>query len=123
MKAYKFHFKEAGNLVNQRQSITVEDLNIQGMVKNHHLARSVSDAGWGQFIMILIFKAEEVGRGVIKVNPSYTSQDCSRRGRRNRITAPTRIYQCSKCELIIHRDRNMAKRIKQKGRAAPSWSE
>jgi putative transposase len=75
-----FHFKEAGKLVNEYQSIKVEDLNIQGMVKNHCLAKSISDAGWGQFIMIVIFKAEEAGRTVIKVNPSYTSQDCSRCG-------------------------------------------
>jgi putative transposase len=118
-----FHFKEAVKLVNQYQSIKVEDLNIQGMVRNHHLAKSISDAGWGQFIMILIFKAEEAGRTVIKVNPSYTSQDCSRCGHRNRMTLATRIYRCSKCSLVIHRDRNGAKRIEQKGRAAPSGSK
>jgi putative transposase len=118
-----FHFKEARKLVNQYQSITVEDLNIQGMVRNRHLAKSISDAGWGQFIMIVIFKAEEAGRTVIKVNPSYTSQDCSRCGHRNRITLATRIYRCSKCGLVIHRDRNGAKGIEQKGRAAPSGSK
>ncbi|HEY7180804.1 MAG TPA: transposase, partial [Blastocatellia bacterium] len=112
-----FHFKEARKLVNQYQSIKVEDLNIQGMVKNRHLAKSISDAGWGQFIMILIFKAEEAGREVIKVNPAYTSQDCSRCGHRNSITLGTRIYECSKCRLAPHRDRNGAKRIEQKGRA------
>jgi putative transposase len=114
-----FHFKEAVKLVNQYQSIKVEDLNIQGMVKNHHLAKSISDAGWGQFIEIVIFKAEEAGRRVIKVNPAYTSQDCSRCGHRNRITLATRIYRCMECRLVIHRDRNGAKRIEQKGRAAP----
>jgi putative transposase len=117
-----FHFKEARKLVSQYQSIKVEDLNIRGMVKNHHLAKSISDAGWGQFIMIVIFKAEEAGRTVIKVNPSYTSQDCSRCGHRNRITLATRIYRCSRCGLVIHRDRNGAKRIEQKGRAVPSGS-
>ena len=117
-----FHFKEAGKLVDEYQSIKVEDLNIQGMVKNHHLAKSISDAGWGQFIEILVFKAEEAGREVIKVNPSYTSQDCSRCGHRNRITLATRIYQCSECRLVINRDRNGAKRIEQKGRAAPEGS-
>lgn len=59
------------------------------------------------------------GRTVIKVNPSYTSQDCSRCGHRNLITLATRIYHCSQCSLVIHRDRNGAKGIEQKGRAAP----
>ncbi len=117
-----FHFKEARKLVNGYQSIKVEDLNIKGMVKNHRLAKSISDAGWGQFILIVINKAEEAGRTVIKVNPSYTSQDCSRCGYRNRITLAARIYRCSRCDLVIHRDRNGAKRIEQKGRAAPSGS-
>jgi putative transposase len=114
-----FHFKEARKLVTQYQSIKVEDLNIKGMVKNHHLAKSISDAGWGQFIMIVVFKAEEAGREVIKVNPSYTSQDCSGCGHRNQIKLATRIYRCSRCGLVIHRDRNGAKRIEQKGRASP----
>src|SRR5262249_8701866 len=110
-----FHFKEARKLVSQYQSIKVEDLNIRGMVKNHHLAKSISDAGWGQFIMIVIFKAEEAGRKVIKVNPSYTSRDCSRCGHRNELTLATRVYRCSQCGLVIHRDRNGAKGIEQKG--------
>jgi putative transposase len=117
-----FHFKEARKLVSQYQSIKVEDLNIKVMVKNHHLAKSISDAGWGQFIMIVVFKAEEAGRTVIKVNPSYTSQDCSSCGQRNQIRLATRIYRCSRCDLVIHRDRNGAKRIEQKGRAVPSGS-
>jgi putative transposase len=117
-----FHFKEARKLVDQYQSIKVEDLNVRGMVKNRHLAKSISDAGWAQFIMIVIFKAEEAGRTVIKVNPAYTSQDCSRCGHRNSITLATRIYECSKCRLVIHRDRNGAKRIEQKGRSGPEGS-
>src|SRR5262249_46644808 len=82
----------------------------------HHLAKSISDAGWGQFIMIVIFKAEEAGRKVIKVNPSYTSRDCSRCGHRNELTLATRVYRCSQCGLVIHRDRSGAKGIEQKGR-------
>src|SRR5262249_48920413 len=105
--------------VNQYQSIKVEDLNIQGMVKNHHLAKSISDAGWGQFIMILIFKAEEAGRMVIKVNPAYTSQDCSRCGHRNEIRLATRIYECSKCVVVSQGDGSGEKRREQKGGAGP----
>ena len=117
-----FHFKEARKLVDKYQSIKVEDLNIPGMVKNHHLAKSISDAGWGQFIEIVVFKAEEAGRTVIKVDPKYTSQDCSGCGHRNRIGLATRIYRCGQCDLVIHRDRNGAKVIEQRGREVPSGS-
>jgi len=113
-----FHHKTAFKVVREFDAIAVEDLNIKGMVKNHHLAKSISDAGWSQFILILTSKAESAGRVVIKVNPSYTSQDCSRCGHRNRITLATRIYRCSRCDLVIHRDRNGALNVK--GRAGLS---
>jgi len=116
-------FSELCSVISSQKMEFFFDLNIQGMIKNHHLAKSVSDAGWGQFIEIVIFKAEEAGREVIKVNPSYTSQDCSRCGHRNRIRLATRIYSCGRCGLVIHRDRNGAKRIEQKGRAVPSGSK
>jgi putative transposase len=113
-----FHHKTALKIVREFDAIAVEDLNVRGMVKNHHLAKSISDAGWSQFILILTSKAESAGRVVIKVNPSYTSQDCSRCGHRNRITLATRIYRCSRCCLVIHRDRNSALNVK--GRAGLS---
>jgi putative transposase len=113
-----FHHKTALKVVREFDAIAVEDLNVRGMVRNHHLAKSISDAGWSQFILILTSKAEEAGRVVIKVNPSYTSQDCSRCGHRNRITLATRVYRCSGCGLIIHRDRNGALNVK--GRAGLS---
>lgn len=113
-----FHHKMALKVVREFDAIAVEELNIKGMVKNHHLAKSISDAGWSQFILILTSKAESAGRVVIKVNPSYTSQDCSRCSHRNRITLATRIYRCSRCGLVIHRDRNGALNVK--GRAGLS---
>jgi putative transposase len=113
-----FHYKRALNIVRGFDAIAVEDLNVRGMVRNHHLAKSISDAGWSQFILILTSKAESAGREVIKVNPSYTSQDCSRCGHRNKIRLATRIYRCSRCGLVIHRDRNGALNVK--GRAGLS---
>jgi putative transposase len=107
-----FHHKTALKILRECDAIAVEDLNVRGMVKNHHLAKSISDAGWSQFILILTSKAEEAGRMVIKVNPSYTSQDCSRCGHRNKITLATRVYRCSRCGLVINRDRNGALNVK-----------
>ncbi len=51
--------------------IAVEDLNTQVLLKNHHLAMSIADASWNVFILILMAKAEEAGRQVVKVDPKY----------------------------------------------------
>jgi putative transposase len=55
--------------------IVVEDLNISGMVRNHHLSQSILDASWSKFISMLCYKAEIAGSKVIKVNPRGTSQE------------------------------------------------
>ncbi len=116
-----FHFKEARKLAIKYRQIKFEDLNIRCLVQNHCLAKSISDAGWGQFIMIVVHKAEEAGGQVIKVNPAYTSQKCSRCGDRHQMPLSIRVYRCSNCGLIVDRDHNGAINIKEsKGRAVPS---
>jgi putative transposase len=113
-----FHHKTALNIVRDFDAIAVEDLNVRGMVRNRHLAKSISDAAWSQFFTITKVKAESAGRTFERVDPRYASQDCSRCGHRNKITLATRIYRCSQCGLVIHRDRNGA--INIKGRAGLS---
>jgi putative transposase len=113
-----FHHKTARRLVNEFGVIVVEDLNIKGMVKNHHLAKSITDAGWNRFISVLESKAQKVGRNLIKVNPSFTSQDCSACGERVKKTLTMREHRCIACGLVLHRDHNAALNIK--GRAVPS---
>jgi len=80
----------------------VEDLNIHGMVKNHHLAKSISDAGWNSFLSMLCYKAEEAVSRVLRVNPCGTSQECSRCGK------TVRMHQCPLCGLVLDRDVNAA---------------
>src|SRR5262249_44366469 len=116
--AADFHNKTALWIVREFDAMAVEDLNVKGMVKNHHLVKSVSDAGWNQFVLILRSKAEEAGRVGIKVNPSYTSQDCSRCGQRERKTLATREHRCDNCGPAVSRDHNAA--INIKGRAGLS---
>lgn len=115
-----FHHKTALNIIREFDHISVENLNIAGLVKNHHLAKSISDAGWNQFTLILASKAEEAGRVVIRVNPAYTSQDCSQCGSRVKKSLAVREHRCTGCGLVLHRDHNAARNIEKRGRAGLS---
>lgn len=104
------HHKVARTLVNRYAAIAAESLNIQGMLKNRRLARRISDAGWGSFVGILQFKAEEAGTQMILVDPKNTSQECSGCGNVVRKSLDVRIHRCD-CGLVLDRDVNAAKNI------------
>jgi putative transposase len=72
-----FHHKTALALLRANETIYLEDLQVTNLVRNHHLAKSISDAGWAQFRTILAAKTVSAGRRVIAVHPAYTSQACS----------------------------------------------
>ena len=72
-----FHHKTALQLVHENDTIYHEDLQTANMVRNHHLAKSIQDAGWSAFLSILAFKAVCAGKRVVAVPPAYTSQTCS----------------------------------------------
>lgn len=84
----------------------IEDLKITNMMKNHHLAKSIADASWGTFVNFLSYKVVTNGGQVIKVEPKYTSQDCSSCGHRMKISLHQRIFCCDSCGLKIDRDFN-----------------
>lgn len=70
-----FLHKLSSFYVNNYDIIAIEDLNINGMVRNHCLARKIHDASWGKFFQMLSYKAENAGRLLIKVNPRGTSRE------------------------------------------------
>jgi putative transposase len=109
-----FHHKTALGIIREYDEIAVEDLNIAGMMKNHHLAKSISDAAWGTFIQILSNKAECAGRRVWNVPAAFTSQDCSGCGNQVRKPLAIREHRCVGCGLVLHRDHNAALNIKKK---------
>jgi putative transposase len=113
-----FCHKVALDLVSHFDVIYVERLNIRGMVKNHPLAKAISDAGWGLFLTILRAKAASAGRVVKEVNPTGTSQTCSGCGARVPKALKERWHSCPYCELSLHRDHNAALRVLQVGGGA-----
>src|SRR5215831_14251702 len=112
-----FHHKVSTDLVRRFDAITVEDLNIRGMVKNHHLAQAISDGAWGRFFTMTKSKAENAGRTFERVDPRYTSQICSNCGQRQKMPLAIRVYECGKCGALIGRDHNSAIIIDRAGQA------
>jgi putative transposase len=110
-----FHHKTALNLLRQYDTIYLEDLQVANMVRNRHLAKSISDAGWAQFRTILAAKAVCAGRRVVAVPPAYTSQDCSGCGERVAKSLSVRTHVCTSCGLILDRDENAARNIQWAG--------
>jgi putative transposase len=106
-----FTHQESRKIVNAYGVIAVEDLHVSRLTHNHCLAKSIADASWSAFFAQLSGKAEEAGRQFIKVNPAYTSQDCSRCHHRQKMPLRERTYHCLCCLLSIDRDLNAAKNI------------
>ena len=109
-----FQFKTANNLLKKYDVVAVEQLNIKGLAKTR-LAKSINDAGWGQFITILSNKAENAGLKVIAVNPNGTSQECSNCGHKVKKPLSERTHNCPNCKVSLCRDLNAAINIKARG--------
>ncbi|MBT9151546.1 MAG: hypothetical protein DDT40_01742 [candidate division WS2 bacterium] len=120
-----FHHKVSRRIVDTYGFIVVEDLNIKGMVRNHCLAKHISDAGWGQFLNYLTYKAEEAGCKVEKISSSHTSILCSCCGERVAKTLSDRMHICPFCNVVIDRDYNAAINILNRAGTARinAWGE
>jgi putative transposase len=112
-----FHHKTALALVRANDVIYYEELQTANMVKNHHLAKSISDAGWAQFLSILAFKAACAGKRAVAVPPAYTSQRCSGCGVLVSKGLSVRWHSCPGCGTSLHRDHNAAKNIERLGQS------
>ncbi|MHB9317478.1 RNA-guided endonuclease TnpB family protein, partial [Fusobacterium polymorphum] len=97
--------------------ICIEDLNIKGMLKNHKLAKSISDVSWSEFRRQLEYKANWYGRKIVKVPIFYpSSKTCSSCGNiKETLKLSERIYHCEYCGLEIDRDYNASINILRKG--------
>ena len=102
-------------LVKSNDLIAYENLNIKGMVKNRHLAKSITDAGWSVFRQWLEYFGDKYGKLTIAVSPHNTSQNCSNCGQKVQKSLSTRTHVCPHCGYTDCRDRNAALNILQKG--------
>jgi len=103
-----FAHKTSRKLVDTYDHIVFEDLQIKNMMQNHHLAKSISDAGWYQLIGLTKSKAEYAGKIVELVNARNTSQNCSGCGNPVPKDLSVRMHSCPFCGLVLDRDHNAA---------------
>ena len=106
-----FSHQWSRQLVNTYGVIVYEKLNEQGMMQNHHLAKSIGDAAWRQLIQYSMYKAVDAGRVVRLVDPKGTSQRCSCCGMVVEKSLSVRVHDCPACGLKIDRDENAALNI------------
>jgi putative transposase len=108
-----FAVKTARCVILSNDVVAIEDLKVRNMVKNHHLAKSISDASWSMFRDWLEYFGRVYGRLVIAVSPHYTSQECSSCHGIMKKSLSTRTHIC-RCGCILDRDKNAAINILNK---------
>lgn len=110
--------KQSARLVSENQVICLESLSVENMVRNHKLAKSISDVSWSRFVSMLEYKSQIYGTEIIKVPKFYaSSQLCSCCGYKNPLVKDLSVRQwtCPNCKVIHDRDTNAATNILNKG--------
>ncbi|MDD3077417.1 MAG: IS200/IS605 family element RNA-guided endonuclease TnpB [Proteiniphilum sp.] len=110
-----FQHKLSSRLISENQAIALETLNVKGMIKNHCLAQSISDAGWSSFVTKLEYKAEWAGKTILRIGTfEPSSKICNVCGYyKSDLTLKTREWICPDCKTKHDRDINAAINIKK----------
>ena len=101
-------------VIQSNDLVAYEDLNVKGMVRNHRLAKSISDAGWTTFRQWLEYFGQKYGKITVAVPPHYTSQECSNCGEKVKKSLSVRTHICPHCKFVEDRDINAAINILRK---------
>jgi putative transposase len=109
--------KVSKELVESYDLISIEDLNVKGMIKNHKLSKHIADASWGNFVTLLQYKCDWYGKELVKVNRFYpSSKTCGDCGWINQeLKLSDREWTCNSCGVIHDRDVNASRNILKEG--------
>ena len=104
-------------LVKNYDLISVEDLNVKGMIKNRKLSKHIADASWGNFVTLLQYKCDWYGKELVKVNRFYpSSKTCGDCGWINQeLKLSDREWTCKSCGVVHDRDVNASRNILKEG--------
>ncbi|MBW4446614.1 MAG: transposase [Spirirestis rafaelensis WJT71-NPBG6] len=105
----------AYSVIQSNDLVAYEDLNVKGLVRNRHLAKSISDAGWSTFRSWLEYFGHKYGKITVAVPPYNTSQNCSNCGKKVKKSLSTRTHVCPHCGYVADRDVNAAINILKLG--------
>ena len=103
-----FNHKLSAELVLRHDLVAFEDLRVRNMVRNHALAKSITDAGWGQLRSFSEYKAARSGELVVRVPPAYSTQECYFCGTLNQVPLSVRVFDRQGCNRTLDRDFNVA---------------
>jgi putative transposase len=112
-----FLHKTTSDMIAKYSGVALEDLNIKGMMKNHKLARSISDVGWCTFMRMLEYKSSWHKKHFVKVDRWFASSKiCNKCGNKKvELTLKDRIYVCEVCGNVVDRDYNGSTNIRDEG--------
>jgi putative transposase len=112
-----FLHKLSRRIVNENQVICVENLNVKGMVKNHNLAKAIGQVGWGMFLTMLKYKAEQEGKIYVEVDRFFpSSKTCNVcLNHIDSLPLDVRNWTCSNCGTSHDRDINAAINLREEG--------
>jgi putative transposase len=112
-----FNHKLSADLVRKHDFIVFEDLEVRNLVRNRSLAKSISDAAWGQLRKFTEYKEASKGGLVVNVSPAYSTQECYFCGGLNRVPLNVRVFECGSCRRMLDRDFNAAWVVLKRGLA------
>lgn len=104
--------KLTSDLARNHGAIVIEDLNVSGMMRNHHLAASIAAANFGEVRRQLTYKTKRFGSRLVVVDRWFpSSQLCSCCGHRQKMPLSKRQYSCPRCGLSVNRNLNAARNL------------